>query len=318
MCVVPTYNANYFDLLNSRKIQALFILILNVYECQESEQTDTMNELEDVRKAAENFVRERDWEKFHSPCNILLALCGEVGEIAECFQWKGNLDNGVVACEPGDSKNAQAAFTPAEVVHVGEEVADVMIYLTRLSDVMRLDLAAAVSNLIRATHGKNGQREPAVSVHMEEGCGWSSCIIADLHAHAAEQCVHRSPRRYSFKLMTAAGKLTSLFASRPEGECSVPCQQWVDRDFTAAAEVIAEVAVLCAATANAFALDVGQVIARKFERNAAKYPAQTVRGSSAKYTAYAAAKATGEESGGAVALALLAGAALGFLLARRG
>jgi len=301
-----------------------------------------MNTLEDIRKAAERFVRERNWEKFHSCVNILLALCGETGEIAECFQWKGSLDSGVVVQAKEDTHNAQGSFTPDEVVHVGEEVADVLIYLTRLCDVMRLDLAAAVKNRmhmhIHAALGKNGQGPAALSVHMEEGCGcgWSDCSVAELHARTAVQCVHASPRRHSLHLMTAVGKLTKLFGARPEGECSVPCQQWVHVDFSAAADAAAEICMLCTAIANAFGLDVGQAIARKFQRNAVKYPAHAVRGSSAKYTAYvaaataAAAEASGEGQGkgkgkgeggggqGRALLALAAGALLGFLLARGG
>ena len=108
-----------------------------------------MNELEDIRRTAQKFVRERDWEKFHSPCNILLALCGEVGELAECFQWKFDMDSGVVVCVPGDGNSSQGNFTREEVLHVGEEIADVLIYLTRLSDVTRIDLGAAITNHVQ-------------------------------------------------------------------------------------------------------------------------------------------------------------------------
>jgi len=37
------------------------------------------------------FVKERDWEQFHTPRNLVMALVGEVGEVAEIFQWKGEV-----------------------------------------------------------------------------------------------------------------------------------------------------------------------------------------------------------------------------------
>lgn len=309
-----------------------------------------MDQLEDIRKTAETFVRERDWEQFHSPCNILLALCGEVGEIAECFQWKGDLDSGVTVRVLGDGNTSQGSFKPEEVVHVGEEIADVLIYLSRLSDVMRVDLGAAVTNLIQASQGSIGAHSSTrLSEHMEEGSGWSPCALEDLHAYAAEKRVQRSPRHFALQIVNAAGKLTSLFSARPEGECSMPWQQWVAEDMAAAIAAITEIAVLCTALANTMSLDAGQVralhavrasfsrmpgkcpltprrppsnlpplafpfaqlVARKFHRNAAKYPAAAVRGSSAKYNTYAAAgKGTGtagEESDGTRTLFLVVG-----------
>merc|ERR1712142_708198 len=47
--------------------------------------------LEDIRRTAEEFADARDWNQFHSPRNLALALVGEVGELAECFQWKGEV-----------------------------------------------------------------------------------------------------------------------------------------------------------------------------------------------------------------------------------
>ena len=57
-----------------------------------------------------------------------MALTGEVGEIAEIFQWKGEVEKGL------------KGFTEAEKVHVGEEIADVLSYLIRLADVSDIDI----------------------------------------------------------------------------------------------------------------------------------------------------------------------------------
>ncbi|KAB8095293.1 hypothetical protein EE612_023231 [Oryza sativa] len=87
--------------------------------------------LETLRRKMSEFARERDWEQFHSPRNLLLALVGEVGELSEVFQWKGEVPKGL----PG--------WGEREVEHLGEELADVLLYLIRLSDMCDVDLGKA-------------------------------------------------------------------------------------------------------------------------------------------------------------------------------
>ncbi|KAF6154351.1 hypothetical protein GIB67_026807 [Kingdonia uniflora] len=87
--------------------------------------------LEDLRKKMEDFAKERDWEKYHSPRNLLLALIGEVGELSEIFQWKGEVPKGL------------SDWKEEEKVHLGEELSDVLLYLVRLSDICGVDLGKA-------------------------------------------------------------------------------------------------------------------------------------------------------------------------------
>ena len=75
---------------------------------------------------------ERDWQKYHTPRNLVLALVGEVGELAECFQWKAEVSNGL------------PEMTEAEKIHVSEELSDCLLYLVRLSDVCGINLSEAV------------------------------------------------------------------------------------------------------------------------------------------------------------------------------
>jgi dCTP diphosphatase len=84
--------------------------------------------------------------------NLLLALVGEVGELAECFQWRGEVAAGL----PG--------FSLAERRHVGEELSDCLLYLLRLADACGIDLAAAAA----AKMEKNAAKYPA------EACRGSS------------------------------------------------------------------------------------------------------------------------------------------------
>ena len=89
--------------------------------------------LDDVRARLHDFSTERDWHRHHLPRNLLLALVGEVGELAELFQWRTDEE-----CQPG-----LPGFTPAEKLRVSEELADVLAYLVGLSSKCGVDLVAA-------------------------------------------------------------------------------------------------------------------------------------------------------------------------------
>ena len=77
------------------------------------------------------FAGERDWEVYHSPKNLASALIVEAAELLEHFQWLSQ----------EESRNLSPA-TKAEVAH---EIADVLIYLTRLADQLGIDMLAAAS-----------------------------------------------------------------------------------------------------------------------------------------------------------------------------
>ncbi|CAA7404763.1 unnamed protein product [Spirodela intermedia] len=87
--------------------------------------------LEELRKRLADFAKERDWDKFHSPRNLLLAMVGEVGELSEIFQWKGEVARGLPGWEEGERE------------HLGEEISDVLLYLVRLADICGIDLGRA-------------------------------------------------------------------------------------------------------------------------------------------------------------------------------
>jgi NTP pyrophosphatase (non-canonical NTP hydrolase) len=84
------------------------------------------------------FTQERDWEQFHDPKSLALALVGEVGEVAELLQWL-----------PADEAAKMADQGPLNA-RLGEEISDVLIYLVRLADVCGVDLPAAVDAKIAA------------------------------------------------------------------------------------------------------------------------------------------------------------------------
>lgn len=93
--------------------------------------------LVEVRGAAQalrEFAEARDWAQFHSPKNLVMALSGEVGELNEIFQWMTEADS------------FKAASSEATAKAVRDEIADVALYLIRLSDVLGIDLNEAVSS----------------------------------------------------------------------------------------------------------------------------------------------------------------------------
>ena len=92
-----------------------------------------------------DFAGERDWEPFHTPKNLVMALVGEVGELAEIFQW----------LTPGEASRVMLDQSEAE--HVHDELADVLAYLLRLADVLGVDLEAALT----AKMIKNARKYPA-------------------------------------------------------------------------------------------------------------------------------------------------------------
>ncbi|MGZ8231628.1 MAG: nucleotide pyrophosphohydrolase [Burkholderiales bacterium] len=85
--------------------------------------------LQDLSAKLAAFAAERDWDQFHNPKNLAMALAGEVGELLEHFQWL--------------TFDQAANLTPAVRDEVALETADVLLFLLRLCDKLGIDLAAA-------------------------------------------------------------------------------------------------------------------------------------------------------------------------------
>lgn len=86
----------------------------------------------------QHFADERGWNQFHSPKNLAMALTGEVGELVEIFQWLS------------EAESKQVANNPATARAVRDEVADVLLYLVRLSSVLGIDLNEAVAHKMKS------------------------------------------------------------------------------------------------------------------------------------------------------------------------
>jgi NTP pyrophosphatase (non-canonical NTP hydrolase) len=86
-------------------------------------------ELEDLAVRLREFARVRDWEQFHTPKNLAMALAGEVGELVAEFQWL--------------TADESRSPDPDALARMRTEMGDVLLYLVRLADVLGVDLVAA-------------------------------------------------------------------------------------------------------------------------------------------------------------------------------
>src|SRR5271166_1558146 len=96
---------------------------------------ERLTSIEELRAALQRFAEDRDWDQFHSPKNLAIALSVEAAELLEQFQWTPEADS--------------AVLTPEQLSNVREEIADLLLYLTRLADKLNIDLLAAATDKIR-------------------------------------------------------------------------------------------------------------------------------------------------------------------------
>lgn len=105
-----------------------------------------MQSLEDLKQQLREFARERDWEQFHSPKNLAMALIVEAAELVEHFQWLSEAQSQVLE--------------PDKREPVAQELADVLLYLVRLADRLNIDLMDAAQRKLLL----NAQKYPADKV----------------------------------------------------------------------------------------------------------------------------------------------------------
>jgi len=99
-----------------------------------------VNDLEELRGRINNFANERDWNQFHSPKNLSMALVVEAGELVEQFQWL---------------KESESYDLPKEkLAAVEEEIADIFVYLIRIAHQLDIDLMSAAKKKIELNESK--------------------------------------------------------------------------------------------------------------------------------------------------------------------
>lgn len=102
--------------------------------------------LDKINKIIKKFSDDRDWDKYHSPKNLIMALSGEVGELNEIFQWL---------------TEEESYLLPLDVQkHTQEEIADIAIYLLRICMQLDVDLEKAIIEKMK----KNEEKYPVDQV----------------------------------------------------------------------------------------------------------------------------------------------------------
>lgn len=102
-----------------------------------------IDSLDSLRDELRKFVAARDWQQFHAPKNLVMALSVETAELVEIFQW----------LTPEQSRN----LDPAQMAAAQDEIADVLVYLIETADALGIDPLAAV----RQKLVKNARKYPA-------------------------------------------------------------------------------------------------------------------------------------------------------------
>lgn len=100
----------------------------------------TIKSLESLRDRLREFARQRDWDQYHTPKNLSMALIGEAAELVEHFQWVDGGQSHLLADRTRQS--------------VEEELADILIYLVRISDKLDVDLYSAVERKLEINEKK--------------------------------------------------------------------------------------------------------------------------------------------------------------------
>jgi dCTP diphosphatase len=102
--------------------------------------------LKDLIEQLKKFRQERDWDQYHSPKNLVMALVVEAGELAEHFQWL--------------TEKQSSSLPPDKLAQVREEIGDVLIYLANLCDKLGIDPVDAAHEKLQ----KNSLKYPAAMV----------------------------------------------------------------------------------------------------------------------------------------------------------
>ena len=105
-----------------------------------------MSDQDQLKLRIRQFADERDWQQYHSPKNLAMALIVEAAELVEHFQWLTEAQSQTLA--------------PEKLAQVSDELADIQIYLIRIADQLKVDLLEAVDKKIE----KNAVKYPADKV----------------------------------------------------------------------------------------------------------------------------------------------------------
>jgi len=113
--------------------------------------------LEQIKTRLREFAAERDWDQFHSPKNLAMALIVEAAELVEHFQWL--------------TEEQSQTLSPKKLAEVEQEIADIQIYLIRLADKLGVDMEKAVNAKIELNEKKYPAEKVRGSAEKYNDCG---------------------------------------------------------------------------------------------------------------------------------------------------
>jgi len=186
-------------------------------------------DISELRRVQREFVRERDWEQFHTPKNIAMALGGEVGELAE-------------AISRLKYRSTNDAYDPSS--EVIDEVGDVTLYLLRLHDLLGIPVVTGAD----LTDESQRLPRPVMLINAV------------------------------FKLMASVGRILESYQWVAGDEClsSKAHERAANRVVVATQDLV----TVC----SRLKVDPIAAATQKLEKNRQKYPVETSRGTSRKYT----------------------------------
>ncbi len=97
-------------------------------------------DVDDLKRRLRDFADARDWEQFHSPKNLAMAVASEAGELLDVFQWL--------------TEEESRHLSEEDRRHAAEEIADVLIYLLRLGDKLGIDFQEAITEKMEINERK--------------------------------------------------------------------------------------------------------------------------------------------------------------------
>jgi NTP pyrophosphatase (non-canonical NTP hydrolase) len=186
-----------------------------------------------------------------------------------------------------------------KIVHIGEEISDVVLYTTRLADLCGINLARAAT--IALDHP---QCDPAALAEMASAL---SCVefqtwddisidgyqrVTKSYMGHCRSVVDNSPRTLLYYIQACVGKVCSRFWRYTEDESTGGLGRWRPEDKAAVALSLGRLMLSACMLCNEVGISLSEVVADKYAKNVKKYPKELAKGSSDKYTVYMNAKSS--------------------------
>ena len=232
-------------------------------------------DLEELKLRVRKMAEDRDWVQFHTPHNLVHALSGECGELNEAFQYKKDISK----------------FSFNDIVHVGEELSDVLIYSTRLCDVCNFNFPKGVKFCLQ--HKENSSKMAKFEsrnffLRSSSSTGSSvaegSLLFTEMETILRTEVGKKSPRELVMQINVQLGEVCRVLGERTEGERD--SSQWSKNEIDTVVLAISKICILLVLIARSCQLQLGRCAAEKMTKNEKKYPVHLSKGSAAKYTAY--------------------------------